>query len=87
MNYQPVIAGNQSNPSTEFKDFSDNSINEDNAAGTLVPVVRQISPNSTNTFSAAGPSNASELEYITYSDDEEDVGVEAAFNNLETSIT
>nr|GEW01522.1 putative ribonuclease H-like domain-containing protein [Tanacetum cinerariifolium] len=28
-----------------------------------------------------------ELEYITYYDDENDVGVEADFNNLETSIT
>nr|GEV01955.1 putative ribonuclease H-like domain-containing protein [Tanacetum cinerariifolium] len=69
------------NLSAEFKDFSDNSINEDNAAGTLVPAVEQISPNSTNTFSTA------ELEDITYSDDEDDVGAEADFNNLETSIT
>nr|GFA82869.1 putative ribonuclease H-like domain-containing protein [Tanacetum cinerariifolium] len=37
-----------------FEDFFDNSINEDYAAGSLVPVVGQIS---TNTFSAAGPSN------------------------------
>nr|GEV70864.1 hypothetical protein [Tanacetum cinerariifolium] len=41
-----------------FEDFSDNSINEDNATGTLVPPVGKISTNSTNTFSAAGPSNA-----------------------------
>nr|GFD41333.1 hypothetical protein [Tanacetum cinerariifolium] len=41
-----------------FEDYSEDSINEVNAAGTLVPIVRQISPNSTNTFSAAGPSNA-----------------------------
>nr|GFC01197.1 ribonuclease H-like domain-containing protein [Tanacetum cinerariifolium] len=132
MNYQPVNADNQSNPSNtdgdaalnekepefegtksesevnvspsryrnlsaNFKDFSANSINEDNAAGTLVPAVGQISSNSTNTFSAAGPSNAAaspthgkssyvdysqlpddpnmpELEDITYSDDEDDVG-------------
>nr|GEU51778.1 putative reverse transcriptase domain-containing protein [Tanacetum cinerariifolium] len=45
-------------PSSKFEDFSDNSINKDNVAGTLVPAVGQISPNSTNTFSAAGPSNA-----------------------------
>nr|GFC08350.1 hypothetical protein [Tanacetum cinerariifolium] len=45
------------NLSAEFEDFSDNSINEVNAA---------------------------ELEDITYSDD---VGAEADFNNLETSIT
>nr|GEZ37938.1 hypothetical protein [Tanacetum cinerariifolium] len=69
------------NLSVEFEDFSDNSINEVNVAGTLVPTVGKISPNSTNTFSAA------ELEDITYSDDEDDVGAEADFNNLETSIT
>nr|GEW24174.1 hypothetical protein [Tanacetum cinerariifolium] len=45
------------NLSAEFKDFFDNNINEDNAAGTLVPAVGQLSLNSTNTFSAAGPSN------------------------------
>nr|GEW54317.1 putative ribonuclease H-like domain-containing protein [Tanacetum cinerariifolium] len=69
------------NLSVEFKDFSDNSINEDNAAGTLVSAIGQISTNSSNTFSAA------ELKDITYSDDEDDVGVEADFTNLETSIT
>nr|GEZ15025.1 retrovirus-related Pol polyprotein from transposon TNT 1-94 [Tanacetum cinerariifolium] len=115
MNYQPVIAGNQSNPSvdaafqvkkpelegekpesevhvspsssdqtkkhddktkreakgkspvelstkyrnlsTEFEDFSDNSINKVNTADSLVHTVGKISTNSTNTFSAAGPSN------------------------------
>nr|GEX26424.1 uncharacterized mitochondrial protein AtMg00810-like [Tanacetum cinerariifolium] len=31
VNCQPVTAGKQSNPSAEFEDFSDNSINEDNA--------------------------------------------------------
>nr|GEZ35728.1 putative ribonuclease H-like domain-containing protein [Tanacetum cinerariifolium] len=94
---------------TKFEDYSDNSINEVNAASTLVPTVGQISPNSTNTFSADGPSNAAasptyrkssfidasqflddpdmpELEDITYSDDEDDVGAETDFNNLETSI-
>nr|GEU73425.1 reverse transcriptase domain-containing protein [Tanacetum cinerariifolium] len=98
------------NLSAEFEDFSDNNINEVNAASTLVPIVRQITPNSTNTFSAVGPSNAAasltygkslcidasqlsddpdmpELENITYYDDENDVGAEADFNNLETSIT
>nr|GEY33754.1 hypothetical protein [Tanacetum cinerariifolium] len=83
---------------------------KNNAAGTLFPTVGQLSPNSTNTFSAAGPLNAAaspthgksscidtsrypddpnmpKLEDITYSDDEDNVGVEADFNNLETSIT
>nr|GFB19687.1 hypothetical protein [Tanacetum cinerariifolium] len=32
-------------------------INEVNATGTLVPTAGQITPNSTNTFSVAGPSN------------------------------
>nr|GFC34355.1 hypothetical protein [Tanacetum cinerariifolium] len=45
------------NLSEEFKDFSDNSINEVNAASTPVPAVGQILTNSTNTFSDAGPSN------------------------------
>nr|GEZ13279.1 hypothetical protein [Tanacetum cinerariifolium] len=98
------------NLSAKFKNLSDNSINEDNAAGTLVPAVRQLSPNSTNTFSAAGSLNAAaspthrksscidtsqytddpnmtKLEDITYSDDEDDVGAEADFNNLEIFIT
>nr|GEV08630.1 copia protein [Tanacetum cinerariifolium] len=67
--------------STKFEDCSDNSINVVNAAVTIVLTVGQNSPNNTNTFSAA------ELEDITYSDKEEDVGAEADFNNLETSFT
>nr|GFB61760.1 hypothetical protein [Tanacetum cinerariifolium] len=93
--------------SAEFEDCYDNNINEVNV---VVPTVRQNSPNSTNTFSTAGPSNVPasptygkssfidasqlpddpdmpELEDITYSDEEDDVGAEADFNNLETSIT
>nr|GEX21223.1 hypothetical protein [Tanacetum cinerariifolium] len=81
-----------------------------NAADSPILAVGQISTNSTNTFSAAGPSNPAvspthrkslwidtsqypdnpnmlELEDITYSDDEDDVGADADFNNLETSIT
>nr|GEV38093.1 putative reverse transcriptase domain-containing protein [Tanacetum cinerariifolium] len=72
--------------------------------------VEQITTNSTNNFSAAGPLNAAaspthgkssfidasqlldvsempELEDIIYFDDEDDVGAETDFNNLETSIT
>nr|GEV64451.1 hypothetical protein [Tanacetum cinerariifolium] len=70
----------------EFKDLSDNSINEDNADGTQVSAVGQLFTNNTNTFSAAGPSNAA-VKDITYSDDEDDVGAEAGFTNLETYIT
>nr|GFB14557.1 retrovirus-related Pol polyprotein from transposon TNT 1-94 [Tanacetum cinerariifolium] len=45
------------NLSEEFEDFFDNSINEVNASSTVALAVGQISTNSTNTFSAAGPSN------------------------------
>nr|GEV79813.1 uncharacterized mitochondrial protein AtMg00810-like [Tanacetum cinerariifolium] len=88
----------------------DMETNEVNAASTPVAVVGQISTNSTNTFSVAGPFNTGvsstfekssfvdtsqypddpnmpALEDITYSDDEEDVGAEADFTNLETNIT
>nr|GEY43334.1 retrovirus-related Pol polyprotein from transposon TNT 1-94 [Tanacetum cinerariifolium] len=98
------------NLSAEFEYFFNNNINEDNVAGTLVPTVGQLFLNSTNTFSIAGPSNAAaslthgksscidtsqlpddpnmpELEDITYFDDEDDVGADADFNKLETSIT
>nr|GEW25329.1 hypothetical protein [Tanacetum cinerariifolium] len=76
------------NLSVAFEDFLDNNINEVNAADTLVPVVGQILTNSTNTFSVAVPSNvAVTLEDITYFDDDEDVGAEADFTNLQTNIT
>nr|GEX47366.1 hypothetical protein [Tanacetum cinerariifolium] len=71
--------------SVEFEDYSDNNINEVNAIGTLVPTVGQIFPNSTNTFSVAGNTFSAIGHYL--SDDEDDVGAEADFNNLETSIT
>nr|GEU57681.1 putative ribonuclease H-like domain-containing protein [Tanacetum cinerariifolium] len=41
-----------------FENCSDNSSNEVNVVGSIVPTVGQNSLNSTNTFSAAGPSNA-----------------------------
>nr|GFC02180.1 putative ribonuclease H-like domain-containing protein [Tanacetum cinerariifolium] len=71
-------------PSSKFEDFFANSINEVNAAGTLVPTIGQISPNSTNTFSAIGPSNAAASS--THGKSSYDVGAEADFKNLETSI-
>nr|GEU43555.1 retrovirus-related Pol polyprotein from transposon TNT 1-94 [Tanacetum cinerariifolium] len=43
--------------SAEFEDCSDNSSNEVTAAGIIVPTVGKNSSNSTNPFSAAGPSN------------------------------
>nr|GEZ06653.1 ribonuclease H-like domain-containing protein [Tanacetum cinerariifolium] len=44
--------------SAEFEYCSDNNINKVNTTGTIVPTVWQNSHNITNTFSAAGPSNA-----------------------------
>nr|GEU29324.1 retrovirus-related Pol polyprotein from transposon TNT 1-94 [Tanacetum cinerariifolium] len=93
----------------EFEDCSNNSSNEVNAVGSIVPIVGQNSLNNTNTFSTAGPSNAvvsptygkssfidasqlpddpdmPELEDISYTDEEDVVGTEADFNNLESSI-
>nr|GEU38625.1 hypothetical protein [Tanacetum cinerariifolium] len=72
------------NLSEEFEDFSSDSTNGVNAASTPVPAVQPNSTNSTNTFSTA---DMPALEDITYSDDEEDVGAEADFSNLETNIT
>nr|GEU70844.1 uncharacterized mitochondrial protein AtMg00810-like [Tanacetum cinerariifolium] len=146
MNYQPVTACNQSNPSAGVQDkfdaekaeeesiqqyvlfpvWSSGSTNPQNTDGDVAFDEKEpefegrkpesevnISPSSsayTNTSSAVGPSNAfaspthgkyscidtsqllddpnmPELEDVTYSDDEDDVGAEADFNNLETSIT
>nr|GEU61047.1 hypothetical protein [Tanacetum cinerariifolium] len=146
MNYQPVAAGNQSNPSAGVQEqfnveksgeesdqqyvlflvWSSGSTNPHNTDGDAAFDEKEpefdekkpeskvnVSPSSSaysNTFSDVGPSNdvaspthgksscidASqlpddpdmlELEDITYSDDEDDVGAEDDFNNLETSIT
>nr|GEU92860.1 hypothetical protein [Tanacetum cinerariifolium] len=69
----------------EFEDFSDNSINEVNAASTPAPAVGEslyVDPSQ-----YPDDSNMLALEDITYSDDKEDVGAEADFTNLETTIT
>nr|GFB48142.1 copia protein [Tanacetum cinerariifolium] len=50
-----------------------------------IPAVRKLYLTITKTFSAVGPLNVT--ANITYSDDKDDVGVEADFNNLETTIT
>nr|GEZ05728.1 hypothetical protein [Tanacetum cinerariifolium] len=89
----------------DFKDYSEDSSNNVNAADPIVPTAGQNYSNSTNPISAAGPSNSNtspthgksslqdayqppemlEREDIAYSD-HENVGAEADFNNLETSI-
>nr|GEW16308.1 hypothetical protein [Tanacetum cinerariifolium] len=147
MNYQPVTAENQSNPSAGFQDKFDaekareesdqqyvlflvwysGSTNPHNTDGDAafdekepefegskpesevnvslsssaqskkhddktnreakgkIPTVGQITPNITNNFSAAGPSNAAASP--THGKSSYDVGAKADFNNLETSIT
>nr|GEZ05286.1 putative ribonuclease H-like domain-containing protein [Tanacetum cinerariifolium] len=87
----------------DFKDYSKDSSNNVSAAGPIVPTAGQNYSNSTNPISAAGPSNTNtilthgksslqdasqilERDDITYSD-HKNVGGEADFNNLETSIT
>nr|GEV80350.1 RNA-directed DNA polymerase, eukaryota [Tanacetum cinerariifolium] len=92
--------------SAEFEDHFDNNSNDVNAADSIVPTAGQNSSNSTNPFSAIGPSNTTasptygkssfkdasqlpnnpDMKYITCSD-HENVGAEADFNNLETSVT
>nr|GEX15958.1 putative ribonuclease H-like domain-containing protein [Tanacetum cinerariifolium] len=67
----------------EFQDCSENSSNEVNAASSTILTIGKNSLNSTNTFSAAGPSNTVD---IIYSDNEDVVGAKADFNNLESSI-
>nr|GFA58887.1 retrovirus-related Pol polyprotein from transposon TNT 1-94 [Tanacetum cinerariifolium] len=60
--------------------------NEVNAASTPVTAIEPNSTNNTSTFSAAGPSNTAVSLDFEIGDDEEDVGAEANFSNLETNI-
>nr|GEU59116.1 ribonuclease H-like domain-containing protein [Tanacetum cinerariifolium] len=62
------------------------STNRVNAASAPVTAVGPNSTNSTNSFSVAGPSNTV-LSPNFEIDDEEDVGADADFSNLEISIT
>nr|GEV62156.1 hypothetical protein [Tanacetum cinerariifolium] len=75
--------------SAEFEDYSNNNINEVNAAGTLVLTVSPTHGKSLfiDAYQLPDDPDMPELEDITYSDDQDDVGAEANFNNLETSIT
>nr|GEU32524.1 putative ribonuclease H-like domain-containing protein [Tanacetum cinerariifolium] len=74
----------------DFKEFSVNSANRVNATNPPVTIVGPNPTNSTNSFNVASPFdnavNMPALEDIVYSDDEEDVGTEANFSNLETNI-
>nr|GFC48579.1 hypothetical protein [Tanacetum cinerariifolium] len=95
MNYQPVIAGNQSNPSNTDDDaafagkkpeFDGEKPNADGPSNTAIsPTHRKSSYMDPSQY--PDDLNMPALGDITYSDDEEDVGVEADFSNLETNIT
>nr|GEV22807.1 hypothetical protein [Tanacetum cinerariifolium] len=74
------------NSSDEFEDFSSNSTNRVNAASAPVTAVGPNLTNSTNSFNAASPSDNAVSPTFEI-DNEEDIGVEADFSNLETSIT
>nr|GFA36885.1 ribonuclease H-like domain, reverse transcriptase, RNA-dependent DNA polymerase [Tanacetum cinerariifolium] len=64
----------------DFEDYFEDSSNNVSVAGPIAPTAGQNYSNSTNPISAA------EREDIVYYD-HENVGAEADFNNLETSIT
>nr|GFB84101.1 retrovirus-related Pol polyprotein from transposon TNT 1-94 [Tanacetum cinerariifolium] len=71
----------------EFKEYNNNSSNGVNAASSLVSTAGQNSIDSTNDFSAAGPSNAAmpNLEDLSYNAD--DVDAEADINNMKSIIS
>nr|GFD30377.1 hypothetical protein [Tanacetum cinerariifolium] len=85
----------------EFEKCTNNSSNGVNAASSSVSTARHNFLNSTNDFSAAGPSNTAasptvvnsddldmpNLEDPTHSDNADDVGAEADINNLESIIS
>ncbi|GKA21960.1 retrovirus-related pol polyprotein from transposon TNT 1-94 [Tanacetum coccineum] len=87
MNYKPVVAGYQSNGNAGTK-VCDDTEKENNDNNT-----NNVNADSTNEVNAVGAKtsiellddpNMPELEDIVCSDDDEDVGVEADMNNLDT---
>nr|GEZ88101.1 putative ribonuclease H-like domain-containing protein [Tanacetum cinerariifolium] len=71
----------------EFKECNNNSSNGVNVASSSVSTTGKNSINSTNDFSAAGPSNAAMPNLEDLSHDADDVGAEADINNLESIIS
>nr|GEY43189.1 hypothetical protein [Tanacetum cinerariifolium] len=71
----------------EFKECNNNSSNGVNAASSSVSTAGHNSINSTNDFSAAGPSNAAMPKLEDLSHDADDVGAEADINNMESIIS
>nr|GEY89088.1 retrovirus-related Pol polyprotein from transposon TNT 1-94 [Tanacetum cinerariifolium] len=87
MYYQPVTAGNQSNPIADAAfDKKEPEFDKKKPESEV-----NVSPSSSAQSKKQDDKTKREakgkkLEDITYSDDEDDVGAEADFNNLETSI-
>nr|GEZ09471.1 hypothetical protein [Tanacetum cinerariifolium] len=71
----------------EFAECINNSSNEVNATGSSVSAAGLNFTNSTNEFSAAGPSNAAMPNLEDLSHNVDDVGVEADINNMESIIS
>nr|GEW46572.1 putative ribonuclease H-like domain-containing protein [Tanacetum cinerariifolium] len=94
MNYQPVTVGNQSTPSAGVQENLDAKKAGEEIEQQYEPEFDakkhesevNVSPSS-SAQSKKHDDKTKKLEDITYFDDEDDVGAEADFNNLETSIT
>nr|GFA03994.1 retrovirus-related Pol polyprotein from transposon TNT 1-94 [Tanacetum cinerariifolium] len=71
----------------EFEECNNNSSNGVNAASSSVSAAGHNCINSTNNFSAAGPSNAAMPNMEDLSHDADDVGAEADINNMESIIS
>nr|GEW74834.1 hypothetical protein [Tanacetum cinerariifolium] len=71
----------------KFEECINNSSNGVNAAGSLVFATGLNFTNSTNDFSAAGPSNATMPNLEDLSHNADDVGAEADINNMESIIS
>nr|GEY76605.1 hypothetical protein [Tanacetum cinerariifolium] len=75
------------NLNEKFAECINNSSNEVNAVGSSVFAVVLNFTNSTNDFSAAGPSNVAMPNLEDLSHNADDVGVEADINNMESIIS
>nr|GFA90929.1 hypothetical protein [Tanacetum cinerariifolium] len=71
----------------KFTECINNSSNEVNAVGSSVSAAGLNFTNSTNDFSAAGPSNAAMPNLEDLSHNADDVGAEADINNMESIIS
>nr|GEZ49031.1 hypothetical protein [Tanacetum cinerariifolium] len=71
----------------EFEKYINNSSNGVNVVGSLVFATELNFTNSTNDFSATGPSNAAMPNWEDLSHNADDVGAEADINNMESIIS